>query len=210
MDTPTRIALAGLAVALVAGAAGCATSMISEEQAASRAAELMKAGFKENGQAKLDRLDQDLAQAECSKLRPGMALPKEIGEKIEQANMATISYPAKMIGDWRQGERIAQSGVGKQFSDDPRQPAGGNCYACHQMTPQEISFGTIGPSLRNFGKLRGTSDAIQRYTYGKIWNAEAYSACSLMPRFGHNQILTQEQITHLVALLLDPDSPVNK
>lgn len=207
MKTLTKLSLAGAVAAL---AAGCATVMISDEQATLRANELMKAGFRENGQAKLDRLDQDLAQAECSKLRPGMALPKEIGEKIEQSNLATIRYPAKMIGDWRQGERIAQSGVGKQFSDDPRQPAGGNCYACHQMTPQEISFGTIGPSLRNFGKLRGTSDAIQRYTYGKIWNAEAYSACSLMPRFGHNQILTQEQITHLVALLLDPDSPVNK
>lgn len=207
MNTLTKASLACLTVVL---AAGCATSMISDEQASSRATELMKAGFKENGQAKLDRLEQDLAQAECSKLRPGMALPKEIGDRIEQSNLAAIRYPVKMIGDWRQGERIAQSGVGKQFSDNPSQPAGGNCYACHQMTPQEISFGTIGPSLRNFGKLRGTSDAIQRYTFGKIHNAEAYSACSLMPRFGHNQILTQEQITHLVALLLDPDSPVNK
>lgn len=205
--TLAKLALAGVTVAL---AAGCATSMISDEQASSRAAELMKAGFKERGQAKLDRLDQDLAQAECSKLRPGMSIDKDVAARIEQANLATIRYPAKMVGDWRQGERIAQSGVGKQFSDNPSQPSGGNCYACHQMTPQEISYGTIGPSLRNFGKLRGNSDAIQRYTFGKIYNAEAYSACSLMPRFGHNQILTQDQITHLVALLLDPDSPVNK
>ena len=74
----------------------------------------------------------------------------------------------------------------------------------------EISFGTIGPSLLNFGKLRGNSEAIQQYTYGKIWNSQAYSACSNMPRFGHNGILTEQQITHLVALLLEPASPVNR
>jgi sulfur-oxidizing protein SoxX len=31
-----------------------------------------------------------------------------------------------------------------------------------------------------------------------------------MPRFGHNGVLTEEQITDLVALLLDPASPVNR
>jgi len=49
-----------------------------------------------------------------------------------------------------------------------------------------------------------------RYTYGKIYNAEAYAACSNMPRFGHNKILTPEQISDVVALLLDPASPVNQ
>ena len=31
-----------------------------------------------------------------------------------------------------------------------------------------------------------------------------------MPRFGHQGILTEEQLKHVVALLLDPESPVNK
>ena len=31
-----------------------------------------------------------------------------------------------------------------------------------------------------------------------------------MPRFGANKILTIEQIKDLVALLMSPDSPVNK
>jgi len=137
---------------------------------------------------------------------------KENGQKIEKLNTATLKYPAdgKLMGDWRQGERIAQSGVGKQYSDDPKRPAGGNCYACHQLSSKEISYGTIGPSLHNFGKTRGTSEAIQRYTWGKIYNAQAFTACSNMPRFGHNGILTEEQLRHLVALLLDPASPVNQ
>ena len=72
------------------------------------------------------------------------------------------------------------------ISDDPKGPVGGNCYACHQLAPQEVSYGTIGPSLYQFGKLRGYGPDIQKYAYGKVWNAEAYNACSSMPRFGHS------------------------
>ena len=51
---------------------------------------------------------------------------------------------------------------------------------------------------------------MQKYTYNKIFNAKAYNACSEMPRFGHVDALKPEQIKDLVALLLDPESPVNK
>lgn len=192
-------------------AAGCAM-MASDAEYAKRAADVMKTSFKERGQAKLDRLSQDDAQAQCSRAPADGVVPKAVAERIEKANLAAVKYPAdgKLMGDWRAGERIAQSGVGKQFNDNPANPAGGNCYACHQLSPQEVSFGTIGPTLLNFGKLRGNSEAIQKYTYGKIYNAQAYTACSNMPRFGHNQILTETQIKDLVALLLDPSSPVNK
>ncbi len=198
-------------IAGVTAVAGCAT-MASDAEYAKRATEMMKTSFKERGQAKLDRLSQDDAQAQCSRAPADGPVPKAVAERIEKANLATVKYPAdgKLLGDWRQGERIAQSGVGKQFNDNPSAPAGGNCYACHQLSPQEVSFGTIGPTLLNFGKLRGNSEAIQKYTFGKIYNAQAYTACSNMPRFGHNQILSEEQIRHLVALLLDPNSPVNK
>ena len=189
--------------------AGCAT--LSDAEIAKQAVDVLRASFKERGQAKLDRLNQDEAQALCS-VSDGKPLPKETLEKIEKAQLALIKYPAdgKLLGDWREGEKIAQTGVGKQFSDDPKTPAGGNCYACHQMSPQEISFGTIGPPLLGFGKLRGTSEAIQKYTYGKIYNAQAYNACSNMPRFGHGQILTEKQMKDVTALLLDPASPVNQ
>ena len=198
-----------IALAAVATATGCAS--ISDEDIGRKAVEIMKASFSERGQAKLDRLDQDGAQRLCS-IPPSTVLHKDVAARLEKANLESIRYPAdgKLIGDWRQGERIAQSGVGKQYSDNPKQPAGANCYACHQLTKEEISFGTIGPSLYNFGKLRGTSEAIQRYAYGKIYNSQAYSACSNMPRFGHNGILTEQQMKDVTALLLDPNSPVNK
>ena len=197
-------------VAFGLAAAGCAT-MPSDAERQAQAAAMLKASFKENGQAKLDRLDQDETQRACSALA-GKPPSKELAETLEKANLATIQWPAdgKLVGDWKNGEKIAQEGRGKQFSDDPAGPVGGNCYACHQISKQEISYGTIGPSLQQFGKLRGYNDEIRKYAYGKIYNADAYSACSNMPRFGQHQILTEQQIKDLVALLMDPQSPVNQ
>ena len=212
MKTPKS---AGARLAIVAGtlaiAAGCAT-MMSDDEVATKALAMMKTSFKANGQAKLDRLDQDEVQATCSKYESTEKLPKDVAQRLEKAQLAAIKYPAdgRLMGDWKAGEAIAQSGVGKQFNDDPARPSGANCYACHQLSPQELSFGTIGPTLLGFGKLRGTSPEIQRYTYGKIYNPQAFSACSNMPRFGHNGILTEQQMRDVVALLLDPASPVNK
>ena len=96
------------------------------------------------------------------------------------------------------------------WSDPAGAPGGGSCYNCHQIGPQETSFGTVGPSLFQFGKIRGYGPDVQRYVYGKIYNAKAYSLCSQMPRFGHVGALSEQQIKDLVALLLDPASPVNK
>ncbi len=173
---------------------------------------VLKSSFKARGQATLDRLDQDEAQALCSRPDPRASLSPEAARRIQEANLAAVKYPAdgKYMGDWRQGERIAQSGVGKQFSDDPARPAGGNCYACHQLAPHELSYGTIGPSLYQYGKQRGDSVGMQKYVFARISNPQGFIPCSSMPRFGHNGILTEEQITHLVALLLDPASPVNR
>jgi sulfur-oxidizing protein SoxX len=171
---------------------------------------MMKSSFKAQGQASLARLDQDDVQATCSKYQPGQPIPKEVADKIEKAQFAAIKYPAKLMGNWQAGERVAQTGTGFQFSDGPTTPVGANCYACHQLSKQELSYGNIGPSLYQYGKLRGTSEAIQKYTYGKIYNSNAYSACSNMPRFGHSKILTEAQLADVTALLLDPASPVNQ
>ena len=189
---------------------GCA-SMPSDQEVRDKAAATMKASFKPRGQAGLDRLDQDETQKLCTDYAT-KALPKAVADNIEKMNLASIKWPAdgKYMGDWKNGERIAQEGRGKQFTDDPAGPVGGNCYACHQLAPQEVSFGTIGPPLYQFGKTRGYTDDTRKYAYGKIYNADAYNACTNMPRFGHMKILSEAQIKDLVALLTDPESPVNK
>jgi sulfur-oxidizing protein SoxX len=193
--------------------AGCAAvADRSDSETSAKALALMNASFRESGQAKLDRLVQDEVQRVCSEYSSGRPVPKEVAQAIEKSQLALIKYPAdgKYVGDWKSGEKIAQTGVGMQFSDTAGAAAGGNCYACHQLTREEVSYGTIGPSLYNFGKLRGYTPDMQKYTYGKVYNSEAYSACSNMPRFGHKGILTEQQIRDVVALLMDPASPVNK
>jgi L-cysteine S-thiosulfotransferase len=164
------------------------------------------------------RLVQDETQKVCSQYRN--APPKEVADAIVAREKATIQYPpdGKLTGDWKKGERLAQSGYGGRFTDyPPRQENGGNCYACHQLSKSEIAYGTIGPSLYRYGANRGVSDpaspaakAVVDYTWGKLWNSKAYNACSNMPRAGHSGILTEAQIRDVMALLLDPKSPVNQ
>jgi len=157
------------------------------------------------------RLDQDETMQECSahKNLP----PKPVADAIQRRERARIEYPAdgKWLGDWRAGEKLAQSGYGLRFTDyPPRGTNGGNCYACHQLTKAEVSYGTIGPALLNYGKIRNFTEADARAVYEKIYNAQASYPCSNMPRFGTNKVLTIDQIRDLVALVMSPDSPVNK
>ena len=183
-------------------------------------ADVVKASFQAKGIAKLDRLQQDDANRLCSEADvSGKPLDDNKAKALEAAEMTTVKWPSdgKYLGDWKAGEKTAQSGRGLSWSDKAEDVNGGNCYNCHQITKEEISFGTIGPSLYNYAKLRGVTDPnspaaqeIVKYTWGKMWNARAYSACSLMPRFGHNGVMDEKQIKDVMALLLDPASPVNK
>lgn len=179
-------------------------------------AEVMKASFREQGIAKLDRIQQDLGQAACSSDK---APAEGVAKQIEAQAAASVKPPSngQYLGDWREGEKIAQNGRGLTWTDSATAANGGNCYNCHQISKTEISFGTIGPSLYQYGKLRGVKDpaaaesaAIVQYTWGKIYNSKATNACSGMPRFGHAGILNEGQMRHLMALLLDPKSPVNE
>ena len=195
------------------GAAVVLASCASPGPTREETMQVVKSSFKERGIAKLDRLNQSELQLACSEASlNNKDLPKDLRERLEKQQMATIKYPAdgKFLGDWKAGERVAQTGVGLQWSDNEKTVNGGNCYACHQLSPQEVSFGNIGPSLKGYGKLRGNSEAVVKYTWGKIWNTHAFNACSSMPRFGDAGILTEAQIRDVMALLLDPNSPVNK
>lgn len=215
MHTTSRITwVALLGSTLLAGCASAPTPAELDQQALA----MIQSSFREQGIAKLDRLNQDLGQQACSSPTPPSAA---VSQQIEAQALASIRWPAdgQYLGDWREGEKLAQSGRGMTWTDASTQTAsnGAQCYNCHQVDKKEISFGTIGPSLWNYGKLRGVKDpadpasaAIVQYTWGKLWNSKAYSACSNMPRFGHAKLLDEQQIRHLMALLLDPKSPVNQ
>ncbi|MBS3936152.1 MAG: sulfur oxidation c-type cytochrome SoxX [Sulfuritalea sp.] len=178
--------------------------------ARAKALEAVKRDFNPRGQASLDRLAEDMVQLICNRTANNPS--PENTKRLEAKQLALVKYPAdgKLMGDWKKGETLAQSGRGFTWTDGAGGAVGGSCYNCHQIGPNEQAFGTVGPSLLGYGKLRGNSPEIQRYTYAKIYNAKAFSACSDMPRFGHVGALKPEQIVDLVALLLDPASPVNK
>ncbi len=209
------LAIAGVSLLV----AGCASApSVAELNALTD--QIAKASFRDQGIVKASLLNTDETNRACSEADViGKPLDEKTAKVIEQINMKAIKWPSdgKFLGDWKEGEKIAQNGRGLTFTDTASTVNGGNCYNCHKIDDKEISYGTIGPSLHNYGKIRGITDPnsasakpIVEYTWGKIWNAKAYNACSNMPRAGHSGILTEAQVRHVVALLLDPKSPVNK
>ncbi len=140
--------------------------------------------------------------------------------EILKRERASIVLPkhGKYMGDWQKGKdwvEIAHGGrigyPGFKDADNPHHLNGANCYACHAVDPNFPQNGNMGPSLTNYGKMRGLSEPMQKYTYEYVFNAKAFNPCSLMPRFGSGEghLLTPEQIADVVAFLLHPDSPVN-
>ncbi|WP_342113642.1 sulfur oxidation c-type cytochrome SoxX [Pseudoduganella sp. OTU4001] len=171
-----------------------------------------KGSFRDKNEATVERLEQSEAQRLCTQDGQKPLKPAQ-RKKIEAQATAAVVYPAdgNYLGDWKEGEKIAQSGRGMQSSDPKGTAAGGNCYACHQLDKKEIAFGNIGPSLHNYGKLRGgPTPEMLKYTWAKVYNSHAFQACSVMPRFGAAGILTEKQLKDVMSLLLAPESPVNQ
>jgi L-cysteine S-thiosulfotransferase len=212
------------AAALAAAAAGAAvllsacSSLPSSAELDAMAKQMMQSSFRDQGIATVSRLQQDLALEACSSDKPP---PDNVAQRIMEEARATVKLPAgrQFFGDFREGERLAQSGRGLTWTDASAATSanGGNCYNCHQLSAAEVSHGTIGPSLLNYGRNRGIADLnaptaqpIIEYVWAKLYNARSYSACSSMPRFGHAGILDETQLRHLMSLLLDPQSPVNR
>lgn len=177
-------------------------------------------GFKldqstQEGGTALDRMTQDENQIACSVTGGGKPDADTLA-KVNAMARESIVYPQGGIklGDWKKGEAVARSGygfrIGHKPDDHKKRPPGGNCYACHELDPNEIAFGTLGPSLKGFGNIRGTGETTLKYAYEVIYNPHSFFACTNMPRFGANSFLTQEQILDAMAYLLDPQSPVNQ
>ncbi|MFM7003123.1 MAG: sulfur oxidation c-type cytochrome SoxX, partial [Limnohabitans sp.] len=207
MNSKLRTGLAVASVALLA--VGCASApSVADLNALTQ--QIVKASFRDQGIVKASILNTDETNQACSDAdASGKPLDEKTAKRIEEINMKAIKWPSdgKFIGDWKEGEKIAQNGRGLTFTDTASTVNGGNCYNCHKIDEKEISYGTIGPSLHNYCKIRGITDPnsaaakpIVEYTWGKIWNSKAYNACSNMPRAGHSGILTEAQVRHVVGL----------
>ena len=207
-----------LKIAALALAAGIVTALpfAASAQTAPKAVDpaivdaYVKATFGKAPQEWQDRIVPDETLKACNAYHNNV--PSAEADKIVQRELAKVVYPAdgKFLGDWKEGRKVANNGRGGQFSDPPDTVAGGNCYACHQLEKSEVSFGTLGPSLTKYGKDRKYAPDEIKNAFTKIYDSQAVFACSNMPRFGANKVLSEQQIKDLVALLFDPESPVNK
>jgi sulfur-oxidizing protein SoxX len=197
-----KTTLRGIALVMWIGVAPVA---LSEDLAS-----VIQASFSDSGQATLLRLEQDSLQQRCSQSRDN-PVDATVAMALRQERLDAVVFPAdgEFLGDWQRGAAVAASGRGLQSNDDPSIANGGNCYACHQLAPTEVAYGTLGPSLTQYG-LRGQSDAMLRYTWTKLWDTHAFNLCSHMPRFGAQKILTEQQLKDVMAFLLDPNSSVNQ
>lgn len=196
------------------GIVSLATLNVSHAQTTDpQVTETLNNSFVSKGIAKKDRVVPDDIQILCS---DKVFLESPAGQKraveLQAIALKEIKPPSdgKYLGDWKAGEKVAQSGRGATWSDNEKTVNGGSCYNCHQVTKAEVSHGTIGPSLLGYGKLRGNSQEITVYTWNRLNNSKAYNACSNMPRFAHFDLLSEKQIQDVMALLLDPQSPVNQ
>jgi sulfur-oxidizing protein SoxX len=165
-------------------------------------------------EALVKRAVQDPDQKLCS--RPAsQKLSSEEAARVASSARASMRYPSsgKLAGDWKAGEQLVSNGAGMRIRDgrvEQVKENGALCVNCHALDPKDLNVGNLGPALTGYGLQRGSSDAVIRYTYEKIYNAWAYYPCSNMPRLGHNRYLTPEQIAHVVAYLVDSQSPVNR
>lgn len=204
----TRLFIAILVTAAVAGPALALKAPRVRPVAIDR---LMQDGFKSAAPEWRARLVQDETQKACSTSRSGPS--EQAAAVISKRARESIVYPpdGQFMGDWKKGEAIAQSGYGGRYTDvPPRQANGGNCYACHQLDKKEVSYGTLGPSLAEYGRIRKFGEPFAKAAYEHIYNPHASQPCANMPRFGASKFLSVEQIKDLVAYLMSPESPVNK
>lgn len=193
--------------------AGCASA---PDEATTReiAEKMVRESFTAPAPQLLKRLDQDRAQQICSKIGDAKLTQEEAAEVVK-ISRASFKYPAsgKLVGNWKTGEKLAHDGAGDRIQRgrlEKRKENGGLCQNCHALAPGEINVGNVGPALTHYGVQRGNSEPIAKLTYERIYNGWAYAPCSNMPRLGATGHLTPEQITHLVAYLIDPQSPINQ
>jgi len=203
-----------LLVAAVIVTAGCAALQPDRESIRAAGENAVAHAYPGMPPALTARASQDASQKICSKTDDEQ-LSSDEAKTIVDAARASVRYPqsGKLLGDWKAGAKLVLDGAGMRVRGgrvEKTPQNGALCTNCHAMDPNEVNSGNLGPSLVGYGKTRGTSEAVVKQTYEKIYNAWLYFPCSKMPRLGSSGFLTPEQITHVVAYLVDPQSPVNR
>src|SRR5688500_20350249 len=110
---------------LLAGSVLCWPLLAIPQANAPDVQRILQRDFHARGQATMDRVVQDGVQRVCTESndRP----PAELAKQLEADQMKTIAFPeGSLIGDWKRGEQIAQSGRGLQWTATAGTASGGS------------------------------------------------------------------------------------
>ncbi|NBX99654.1 MAG: sulfur oxidation c-type cytochrome SoxX, partial [Burkholderiaceae bacterium] len=120
MNSKFRTGLAAATFALLV--VGCASAP-SVADLSALTQKIVKASFRDEGIVKASILNTDETNQACSEAdASGKPLDEKTAKRIEEINMKAIKWPSdgKFIGDWKEGEKIAQNGRGLTFTDDEK------------------------------------------------------------------------------------------
>ncbi len=113
---------------------------------------------------------------------------------IASLSLASPSFAAEVVAAKPEvvaakPEVVAAKMDGRSLAIDNKK---GNCFACHKIPsePKVQSAGNIGPTLEKM-KDRYPDRAILR---ARIWDQTAFNSETVMPPFGRNKILTEEEV----------------
>jgi L-cysteine S-thiosulfotransferase len=182
----------------------CATAPPSPRPPNStQALAMMKASFRDQGIAKVDRIQQDLGQSPARRTsRPARPWPSRSMAEAWPASSGPPAASTSATG--ARARSLAQNGRGMTWTDTstaPRPTAavlqlppdqqGRDLLRHHRPQPVQLRQEPRREDVR-----RPAAQPIVEYTWGKLWNSKAYNACSNMPRFGHAGLLTRADPRH--------------
>jgi sulfur-oxidizing protein SoxX len=107
--------------------------------------------------------------------------------------MTVLLSLAALLGLANLNAVAADADAGRKLAFDKNK---GNCIACHAIPsdPKVEAAGNIGPALTGM-KARFPDSAKLR---AQIWDATVANPESVMPPFGRNKILTEQEIDQVI------------
>ena len=139
---------------------------------------------------------------ECSEAQVA-GKPLEVARRSNRSGELAdheVAREGRYLGDWREAKRSRKRPRHDVVGRRQREP-GGNCYNCHQMR-REHAFGTIGPSLYRYGKLRGVADPTNAAA-SRSWSTPGARSITPRPttpvrscRASEGRILTEQEAGH--------------
>jgi sulfur-oxidizing protein SoxA len=82
--------------------------------------------------------------------------------------------------------------VGKRLAQSD-----GRCLNCHVLDKDGVLPGDVGPDLGKYA----TWGRDAAYTFQQVWDARAHNPRTIMPPFGTNELLSKDEVMHIVAYL---------